>query len=67
MENIKRKESRENWICRYWLQIESCRKCLFDALCSYQDQQNANKTADRVEAWMDNEKDRAIREKTISD
>ena len=21
-------------ICQYWLQIESCRQCLFDALCN---------------------------------
>lgn len=29
-ENIKR-------ICKYWLQIESCRQCLFEALCHLQE------------------------------
>ena len=23
-------------VCKYWLEIESCRQCLFDALCQFQ-------------------------------
>jgi hypothetical protein len=30
-------ETNKKRICRYGLQIESCRQCLFDALCQYQD------------------------------
>lgn len=26
-------EHSDKRICEYWLQIESCRQCLFDALC----------------------------------
>lgn len=26
-------------ICEKWLQIESCRKCLFEALCHYEKMQ----------------------------
>lgn len=62
MESIKRKESRENWICRYWLQIESCRKCLFDALCSYEDNQNEIKARDTEKARMDSQENRTTRE-----
>lgn len=25
-------------ICEYWLQIESCRQCLFEALCNLEEQ-----------------------------
>lgn len=31
MEEIKEKSDKR--ICKYWLQIEHCRNCLFDALC----------------------------------
>ena len=31
MENIR--EETKKRICKYGLQIESCRECLFDALC----------------------------------
>ena len=54
MEKIKRKENRENWICRYGLQIESCRQCLFDALCSYQDH-HEEINWHQEETWMDNQ------------
>jgi len=30
-------ETNEKRICKHWLQIESCRRCLFEALCHYQD------------------------------
>lgn len=41
---MEKKESRDkNNVCRYWLQIKSCRQCLFDVLCSYQDNKNARK------------------------
>lgn len=35
METQKEKTIR---ICEYWLQIKSCRQCLFEALCNYQKQ-----------------------------
>ena len=50
----KRSERTENWICRYWLQIENCRSCLFDALCSLEDRKNEQKRRDSSKAWMDN-------------
>ena len=41
MENIKTKEWRDkDWVCRIGLQIKSCRQCLFDNFCSFQDRQN---------------------------
>ena len=43
MEEIRRKEWRdENNVCRRWIQMvkKSCKKCLFDALCSYEDMKN---------------------------
>lgn len=54
MEEIKRKENRENWICRYWLQIESCRECLFDALCSLEDRKNEQERRNPSQIGMDN-------------
>lgn len=33
-------EHQDKRICKYWLQIESCRKCLFEALCNYENQKN---------------------------
>lgn len=38
----KRENRDKNNVCRFWLQIESCRKCLFDALCLYLDNNNKN-------------------------
>lgn len=32
----KEYEHSDKRICKYWLQIESCRQCLFDALCQYE-------------------------------
>lgn len=29
-------------ICKYWLQIESCRQCLFEALCALEERKNTN-------------------------
>ena len=37
MEELK--ENKEKRICKYGLQIESCRQCLFDALCQFEDNQ----------------------------
>ena len=54
MEKIRKNERAENWICRYWLQIKSCRECLFDALCSYQDQNDENKRKNLWENGRDN-------------
>ena len=45
---MKEKETKNEYeykhlrICEKWLQIESCRKCLFDALCLYLDNNNKN-------------------------
>lgn len=40
---MKEKEETKDWyefahlrICEKWLQIESCRKCLFEVLCDYE-------------------------------
>ncbi len=33
-EKIEWYEYADKRICKYWLQIESCRKCLFEALCN---------------------------------
>ncbi len=53
MEIIERKESRDkNNVCRYGLQIKSCRQCLFDALCSLQDNQHKNDSnKNRGDEW----------------
>ena len=48
----KRSERTENKVCRYWLQIESCRECLFDALCTYED--NNERTGNKRWTWGDN-------------
>lgn len=39
MEETQREntEANKKRICRYGLEIESCRQCLFEALCHYQD------------------------------
>ena len=33
MEKDEQKEKKEKRICKEWLQIESCRQCLFETLC----------------------------------
>ena len=33
----KEQLDRQLRICKYWLQIESCRQCLFEALCHLQE------------------------------
>ena len=38
-------EYRDKRVCEYWLQIESCRKCLFEVLCNYK----KNGWADKAE------------------
>lgn len=49
---MERKETRdENNVCRYELQIESCRQCLFDALCTYEDNNDSNKNWTTEEWW----------------
>lgn len=49
---MEKRESRdENNVCRYGLQIESCRQCLFDALCSYQDNNDKNKNWRDTGEW----------------
>ena len=41
MENINRKERRDkDWVCRVWLQIAKCCRCLFDNFCSFEDRKN---------------------------
>ena len=55
MEKSERKERRDkDWVCRIGLQIKSCKQCLFDAFCTYEDNQNEQKTRDSSKAWMDN-------------
>ena len=34
-------EHSDKRICKYWLQRESCRQCLFEALCHLEDVSNA--------------------------
>ena len=46
---MEKRESRdENWVCRNWIQMlkKSCRQCLFDTLCAYQDMKNEQTTWD---------------------
>lgn len=52
-------KEKEDWyeyknlrICEKWLQIESCRKCLFELLCHYQKQNEWRR--DKEWAWRDN-------------
>lgn len=54
MENIKEKS--EKRICKYWLQIESCRKCLFEALCNYEDNRDRNEGKEVKERFINNKK-----------
>ena len=35
-------------ICEKWLQIESCRKCLFEVLCNYEKQ---NGRWNKITVW----------------
>ena len=61
MEEIKRKEWRDkDWVCRIGLQIKSCRECLFDNFCSFEDRKNTlhtnqdkneSKDKDRGSSW----------------
>jgi len=45
MEKIeKQKETR---ICEKWIQIESCRKCLFEILCNYEKMKKALNSNDK--------------------
>lgn len=39
-EQIKWYEHADKRICKYWLQIESCRKCLFEVLCRLENQKD---------------------------
>ena len=49
MEKTERKEWRDdNWVCRIWLQIKSCRECLFDAFCTLEDNKHNN---DQNKEW----------------
>lgn len=36
METINEYEYKDLRVCEKWLQIESCRKCLFEVLCHYE-------------------------------
>ena len=55
MEKNETREKRNNWVCRYWLQIDNCRRCLFDALCLYLDNKDKNDRDWNQEwAWGDN-------------
>ena len=51
-------KEKENWyeyknlrICEKWLQIESCRKCLFELLCHYQ-KQNEWRKENQEKNWI---------------
>ena len=37
----KEYEHSDKRICKYWLQIASCRQCLFDALCQFEHNQES--------------------------
>jgi len=44
METVKWYEHSDKRICKYWIQREDCRKCLFDNLCTPEDKaQDKNK------------------------
>ena len=47
-ENKDEYEYKHLRICDKWLQIESCRKCLFELLCHYQRMNDENR---RTENW----------------
>ena len=53
MENREYRD--ENWVCRNWIQMlkKSCRQCLFDTLCTYQDNKNDRRTNEEW-TWADN-------------
>ena len=56
MEKTERKERRDkDWVCRVWLQIKSCRECLFDAFCTLEDNNKQNdRTRNQEWTWRDN-------------
>ena len=54
MENIK--ERVEKKICRNGIQRESCRQCLFDALCNYEDNRDRNEGKEVKERFINNKK-----------
>lgn len=45
---MEKRESRdENNVCRNWIQmVDSCRRCIFEVLCAYQDMKNEQTTWD---------------------
>lgn len=47
METKDEYEYKNKRICEKWIQIESCRKCLFEALCNYE--RNKKKILDENE------------------
>lgn len=43
-------------ICRHNIQRESCRDCLFDALCNYEDIKNKNEGKEVEKRFINNQK-----------
>lgn len=41
-------------ICRYWLQKETCRDCLFEVLCDYEDMKAKNDWKKIKERFINN-------------
>lgn len=54
MENIK--EKKEKKICRRNIQIDSCRGCLFEVLCNYEDNRDRNEGKEVKERFINNKK-----------
>jgi len=40
-------------ICEKWLQISSCRQCLFEVLCHYEKMQEENKKKSDLDSNLD--------------
>lgn len=50
-EELNEYEYKNLRVCEKWLQIESCRKCLFELLCHYQDNNDKNKNWGDTGEW----------------
>lgn len=53
MENYEDKELK---ICRYNIQRKSCRECLFDVLCNYEDNRDRDEGKEVKERFINNKK-----------
>lgn len=49
-------ENKELKICRNNIQRESCRQCLFDVLCNYEDNRDRNEGREVKERFINNKK-----------